>query len=79
MSTQTSIEDQWTAYKSKFKKSYSDSEEPRRFEIFKEKVEIIEAHNKRYEAGEVTYKKEVNQFADLTPEELKKFTSGLRK
>ncbi|XP_057658995.1 protein CTLA-2-beta-like [Diorhabda carinulata] len=68
-----SVEDQWKDFKSTHNKSYSDEEDGRRFQIFKDNVEKIEAHNKKYESGEVTFKMGINKFADLTAEEMKSY------
>lgn len=53
-----------------------------KYAVFKANVEIIEAHNKLYEAGEETYHLAVNAFADMTNAEYKKmlgYREDLRK
>jgi len=62
----------WNNYKSQFDKSYSEEEDAMRKELFRETFDMIEAHNKKYEAGEVTYKMGLNQFSDWTAEEKQK-------
>jgi hypothetical protein len=56
-----------------YKKQYPVEEFFDRYNIFKTNLAMIEAHN----AGEATWKMGVNQFADLTKEELKSYL-GLR-
>ncbi|XP_050518139.1 digestive cysteine proteinase 1-like [Diabrotica virgifera virgifera] len=68
-----SLEEQWKNFKFAHNKEYTDEEEPRRLEIFKENLQKIEEHNKKFEAGEVTYQMGVNKFADLTSEEMSQF------
>ena len=53
-----------------------DAEKERRFQIFKNNVEFIEAFNK---AGKLPYKLGVNQFADLTNEEFVATHNGLKR
>lgn len=63
----------------KFNRTYATPEEEQeRFNIFKTNYERIQEHNKKYEAGEVTYSQGINQFADLTHEEFKSRHLGLR-
>ncbi|XP_074028344.1 cystein proteinase inhibitor protein salarin [Leptinotarsa decemlineata] len=60
-------------------KSYeNEEEEATRRAIFETNLQKIEEHNKKYDNGEVTWKMGINKFADLTPDEMKKFT-GARK
>ncbi|CAH1972534.1 unnamed protein product [Acanthoscelides obtectus] len=71
-------EEQWTNFKATHGKKYdSPEEEQRRFKIFQNTLKTIEEHNKKYEAGEVTWQMGINQFADVTEEEMKKFHTGL--
>uniref|UniRef100_A0A6P7HAA3 Cathepsin L1-like n=1 Tax=Diabrotica virgifera virgifera TaxID=50390 RepID=A0A6P7HAA3_DIAVI len=60
----------WNDFKVKFEKSYGDqNEESQRFEIFQGKLREIEEHNARFNNGEETYTKGINQFSDMTHEE----------
>lgn len=61
---------------SKHNKNYSGDEEPKRKEIFQQNLQKIKEHNKKYEAGEVTFLMGVNQFSDLTEEEFKNTYTG---
>lgn len=66
-------------FQTKHEKSYANAEEEaKRFAIFQETAKRIAEHNKRYEAGEVTYRQGINEFADLTREEFKKNYLGCR-
>ncbi|CAG9840178.1 unnamed protein product [Diabrotica balteata] len=64
-------EEAWPKYKEKYVKSYDEEEDAKRFAIFKEKYNEILEHNKKYKAGEVSWKIGLNKFTDWTPEELK--------
>jgi len=68
---------EWTNWKTQHSKSYdTPEEEARRLGIFKENLDKILEHNKKYEAGEVTWTQGLNQFADLTQEEFAKTHLG---
>ncbi|XP_019770735.1 crustapain [Dendroctonus ponderosae] len=74
-----SDQEEWTKFKTGFKKSYeAPDEESRRFEIFQNNLKNIKEHNEKFAKGEVTYTQGVNQFADLTPEEFKNRFTGYR-
>lgn len=61
-------------------KSYpTPEEEASRFKTFEENVRKITEHNKKYQAGEVTWTQGLNQFADQTQEEFAKHNLGLRR
>jgi len=51
----------------------SKQEHDIRFEIFKDNMEKIEAHNQK----NISWRMALNQFADMTPSEFKKYTSCL--
>ncbi len=58
--------------KLQFEKAYEGAEHLAKFAVFKANVELINAHNKLYEAGEESFHMAVNQFADMTKEEFSK-------
>jgi len=61
----------WIQYKENFHKTYQDiNEEVKRYNIFKEKDQMMEIHNEKYIQGEVTYEMGHNQFSDMSEEEL---------
>ena len=54
----------------KYGASYASKDEHMaRFDIFQANYRDIKAHNEKYVAGQVSFEKAVNQFADLTAEE----------
>ncbi|XP_044761037.1 cathepsin L-like proteinase [Coccinella septempunctata] len=64
----------WSQFQKTFGRSYRSSlEERRRFAIFKDNLESIEAHNELYKQGKTTYEQGINQFADWTVEEFKEY------
>jgi cathepsin L len=69
----------WTEFKLAHQKQYSSpGEEAKRLKIFTENLAKIEAHNVRYEKGEVTYSKAMNKFGDWTAEEFLAFVNSTR-
>lgn len=56
-----------------FEKNYDDSEKTERLQIFRDNLEKIREHNN----SDSSFEMGINQFADLRPEEMKKFF-GLR-
>nr|AYV89204.1 cathepsin L1 [Tetranychus evansi] len=67
-----SLDSQWESFKVKYGKSYkSEAEESYRRSIFAERLEKIKAHNERAANGEVSYRKGINKFSDLTREEFR--------
>lgn len=68
--TVNEVHEKWTSFQKTFEKSYEGLREAKnRFVIFSKNIHDIEEHNKLYEQGKVTYKKGINQFADLTKDE----------
>ncbi|KAK3012218.1 hypothetical protein RJ639_011534 [Escallonia herrerae] len=66
--------EQWIAH---HERVYKDAEEKeRRFKIFKDNVERVEAFNAGTDKG---YKQSVNQFADLTNEEFRASRNGYKR
>jgi len=71
--------DTWELYKAVHEKVYSnDAEELLRREIFEKNVATIEEHNKKFEAGEVSFRLGVNHFTDLLESEVKSMMNGFR-
>ncbi|RZC41621.1 Peptidase C1 and/or Inhibitor I29 domain containing protein, partial [Asbolus verrucosus] len=61
---------QWNQFKITHNKQYATPiEEAKKLKVFQNNLAEIEQHNAKYEKGEVTYKKGINQFGDMTKEE----------
>ena len=58
-------------YVKNFSKNWKEGEYARREIIFNSAVAKIEAHNKLYEAGTVSFKKGINKMTDMDPKEYK--------
>eukprot|EP00286_Rhodomonas_abbreviata_P006493 CAMPEP_0181343572 /NCGR_PEP_ID=MMETSP1101-20121128/31661_1 /TAXON_ID=46948 /ORGANISM="Rhodomonas abbreviata, Strain Caron Lab Isolate" /LENGTH=361 /DNA_ID=CAMNT_0023455217 /DNA_START=41 /DNA_END=1126 /DNA_ORIENTATION=+ len=72
------LHDKFVSWKSEFGKIYEGAEHIEKFAVFKANLEIIEAHNKLYEAGEETFHMAANMFADMTNEQYSKTMLGYR-
>ncbi|KAG5682846.1 hypothetical protein PVAND_012168 [Polypedilum vanderplanki] len=66
------VEEQWKDFKVDFKRKYSEKEDPMRFELFKETLDQIKEHNKKYASGKVDVPAYLNEFSDLTDDEKRK-------
>lgn len=65
---------EWNTFKLKHNNTYkSSSEELMRLSIWMKNKETIEEHNKLFESGNVSYSQGINQFSDMTEDELKLF------
>merc|ERR1712126_515518 len=61
-------------------KNYQTREEfTTRRAIFEKNYQDIQEHNAKFEAGEVTWSRIVNEYSDLTPQEFIKMRTGLPK
>jgi DNA-directed RNA polymerase beta' subunit len=72
-----SLDEEWEAYKTTFKKTYSAEEDERRKQIYIETKKRVEEHNEKFEKGETTFTMGINQFSDQLPEEMS--CCGVRK
>ncbi|XP_028672155.1 protein CTLA-2-alpha-like [Erpetoichthys calabaricus] len=68
-----SLDNDWKEWKTTHEKQYDTKEEEdfRRI-VWEDKLRWIEQHNKEYSEGKHTYTVGMNQFSDLTREELEK-------
>lgn len=65
---------------SKYGKTYkSDAEEKTRMDIFLKNKQKIEAHNEQYDSGFVSYSMRLNEYSDLSSDEIRKQMKGFRK
>lgn len=65
--------DIWNDYKINHNKVYSPEEDVVRESLFYQKLSEISDHNLRFLKKAESYKKGLNQFSDMTPEELQRF------
>jgi len=77
--SQTTDDALWKIFKTSFEKEYESSAlESLRKNIFLDNKKIIDEHNERYEAGEVSFEMGINQFSDLTLKEFSDTNNGYR-
>lgn len=57
-------------------KKYSPKEYKQRKEIFQANVEKISKHNEKYNNGQESYYMEINEFTDMTQEEVNSYING---
>ncbi|KAG5679703.1 hypothetical protein PVAND_009253 [Polypedilum vanderplanki] len=69
-------EEEWKQYKAKFNKQYNETEDARRFQLFKTTLEENAKQNEKFLKGESTWQAGLNKFSDWTLEE-KRHLSGL--
>jgi len=72
--SEAEYQNSFTQFMQKYRKSYQHEEFQARYATFKSNLDFIEAHN----AKESTFTVAVNEFADLTNAEFRKFYLGLR-
>jgi len=69
----------WDLFKNSFNKKYENTNvESMRYGIFKKNIVQIEQHNLRYNQGHESYTKGINQFSDLTEEEIRRTYLGYK-
>jgi len=74
------VKEEWHAFKSEHKKTYdSETEENFRLKIFMDNKHKIAKHNQEFEAGHVSYKLRLNQYADLLHHEFVRTLNGFNK
>nr|ADQ73946.1 cathepsin L [Paralithodes camtschaticus] len=65
-------------FKVQYGRQYATAQEERyRSSVYDQNMEFIEAHNEQYTNGEVTYMLAINQFGDMTNEEINAVMNGL--
>lgn len=68
-------DEEWEDFKKNFEKSYKDADDEKKHrDIYMENKKSIAEHNAKYEKGEETYTKGINQFSDMTEEECQQYT-----
>jgi cathepsin L len=69
----------WEDFKAQYGKSYeSASEEAKRMDIWMRNKANVEQHNKKFNQGEVSYRKAINKFSDMTTLEVQKRYVGTK-
>jgi cathepsin L len=75
-----SLKDEWDKFKHRHSKSYeSDTEENFRMKVFRDNLKKIKQHNENFKAGHVSFKLEINKFADLLSHEFRGIVNGFNK
>ncbi|CAG9805755.1 unnamed protein product [Chironomus riparius] len=73
-----SIEAEWTNYKQKYNKNYGLKEDAERFEYFKDSLRRIEEGNAKSIREGSSFRMGVNHLADISPEEWRIMSHGVR-
>nr|CAH7715326.1 unnamed protein product [Callosobruchus chinensis] len=74
------VQEQWGSFKVTHKKKYgSELEERFRMKIFMENAHKVAKHNKLYALGLVSYKLDVNKYADMLSHEIMQTLNGYNK
>lgn len=63
----------WFVKQKEHERNYTPEEDKTRFAIFSKTVAEVNAHNEKFDKGEVSYSQGVNLFSDLTDEERSKY------
>merc|ERR1711863_190691 len=76
LASASSYKSQFEAFEHEFGKNYkSSAERLTRYATFMKNVKEIEEHNK---SGKSSYRKVINKFADMTPEEFNEVMNGYK-
>jgi hypothetical protein len=68
----------WKKFKRVFRKRFNNTyEEYKRKVVFARHLKHVTDHNKRFKSGREMYQKAIYSFADLTPDEIRKYKKGL--
>ncbi|XP_027622203.1 cathepsin L1-like [Tupaia chinensis] len=73
------LDEQWTQWKAKYKKTYAPNEEEWRRSVWEKNMKIIEQHNLEYNQGKQSFTMEMNAFGDMTEEEFSQMMNGFLK
>ena len=68
---------QFSHFQNKFNKKYSPKELLKRQAIFQANVKAITEHNEKFARGETSYQKQIDEFTDMTREEMAAHINGL--
>lgn len=71
---------EWAGFKQRHSKTYeSGTEDAFRMKVFRDNVKKIRAHNDRFKKGDVSFRLEVNRFADLLSHEFRAIVNGFNR
>ncbi|XP_060537708.1 protein CTLA-2-alpha-like [Pantherophis guttatus] len=73
----SALEEAWRDWKKTYEKVYTDEEEASRRATWEKNLQMVEQHNREADEGKHTFWVNMNQFSDLTDEELKHMMGGL--